>query len=75
MLTPIAILLVSRQSRLRELNGKLVLIVVIISGGVSLTSVGEIKYDPLGLVIQSLAIGVRSFFVLPFLVCSRRNSS
>jgi len=54
--TPVAILLISWCFRLQEINRKLLIIVSLISFGVSLTSIGELKFDLVGFIIQSLAV-------------------
>ncbi|KAF8609160.1 TPT-domain-containing protein [Ceratobasidium sp. AG-I] len=54
--TPVAILLISFAFRIQDPNRRLVAIVFMISGGVSLASYGEVKFDMFGFSIQSLAV-------------------
>lgn len=60
---PVAILLISFAFRLQEPNRKLILIVLMISCGVSIASYGELEFDILGFIIQSLAVIVRPVFI------------
>ncbi|KAG9104403.1 hypothetical protein FRC06_002638 [Ceratobasidium sp. 370] len=53
---PVAILLISFAFRIQEPNRRLVAIVCMISGGVSLASYGELKFDLFGFSIQALAV-------------------
>jgi hypothetical protein len=53
--------LISFAFRIQEPNRRLVAIVLMISGGVSLASYGELKFDMFGFSIQALAVVVRSF--------------
>ncbi|KAG8763733.1 COPII subunit [Ceratobasidium sp. 423] len=54
--TPVAILLISFAFRIQDPNRRLVAIVCMISGGVSLASYGELKFDMFGFSIQALAV-------------------
>lgn len=54
--TPVAILLISFAFRIQDPNRRLVAIVFMISGGVSLASYGELKFDMFGFSIQALAV-------------------
>ncbi|CAE6477948.1 unnamed protein product [Rhizoctonia solani] len=54
--TPVAILLISFAFRIQDPNRRLVAIVLMISGGVSLASYGELKFDMFGFSIQALAV-------------------
>ncbi|CAE6524225.1 unnamed protein product [Rhizoctonia solani] len=54
--TPVAILLISFAFRIQDPNRRLVAIVLMISGGVSLASYGELKFDMFGFTIQALAV-------------------
>ncbi|QRV90886.1 sugar phosphate/phosphate translocator [Ceratobasidium sp. AG-Ba] len=54
--TPVAILLISFVFRIQEPNRRLVAIVCMISGGVSLASYGELKFDMFGFSIQAIAV-------------------
>ena len=55
---PVAILLISFIFRIQDPNRRLFAIVMMISGGVSLASYGELKFDTLGFIIQALAVCV-----------------
>lgn len=57
--TPVAILLISWISRIAEPNKKLAVIVFMISIGVALTSHGELRFNLVGFLTQSAAVGVR----------------
>jgi len=57
---PVAILLISFAFRLQEPNRRLVVIVLLISGGVCLASYGEIAFSMTGFIIQACAIGFES---------------
>ncbi|KAG8908401.1 hypothetical protein FRB99_006606 [Tulasnella sp. 403] len=53
---PVAILLISFAFRIQEPNRRLLAIVLMISGGVSLASYGELSFDAFGFVIQAMAV-------------------
>ncbi|KAG8895812.1 hypothetical protein FRC00_006877 [Tulasnella sp. 408] len=53
---PVAILLISFVFRIQEPNRRLLAIVCMISGGVSLASYGELRFDMFGFIIQALAV-------------------
>ncbi|KAG8933236.1 hypothetical protein FRC01_010225 [Tulasnella sp. 417] len=53
---PVAILLISFVFRIQEPNRRLLAIVCMISGGVSLASYGELRFDTFGFIIQALAV-------------------
>jgi drug/metabolite transporter (DMT)-like permease len=53
---PVAILLVQWSFRLKEPNQRLLLIVLMISGGVALASSGELRFDLFGFCIQAAAV-------------------
>ncbi|KAG8949173.1 hypothetical protein FRC04_008971 [Tulasnella sp. 424] len=53
---PVAILLISFVFRIQEPNRRLLAIVCLISGGVSLASYGELRFDMFGFTIQALAV-------------------
>jgi len=55
--TPVAILLISFAWRIQEPSKRLLVIVLMISGGVCLASYGELRFDPSGFVVQALAVG------------------
>jgi drug/metabolite transporter (DMT)-like permease len=57
--TPVAILLISFVFRIKDMNKRLFVIVLMISCGVALASYGELRFDMLGFTIQALAVGVR----------------
>lgn len=59
---PVAILLISWATRLKEPNRKIGIIVFAISSGVALASKGELKFDLVGFLIQAVAVAVRAFF-------------
>jgi len=54
--TPVAILLISFVFRIAEPNRRLLMIVLMISGGVCLASYGELRFDMVGFVTQALAV-------------------
>ena len=58
--TPVAILLISFMFGLAEMNQKLLLIVFLISAGVSLASYGELQFQLFGFVCQVAAVGFES---------------
>ena len=55
---PVAILLIMWAFRIKDINKKLALIVLMISTGVALTSKGELRFDLTGFVIQAAAVAV-----------------
>jgi len=55
--TPVAILLISWISRIAEPNKKLAVIVFMISIGVALASHGELRFNLIGFLTQSAAVG------------------
>ena len=56
---PVAILLISWATRLKEPNRKIGIIVFAISSGVALASKGELRFDLVGFLIQAVAVAVR----------------
>jgi drug/metabolite transporter (DMT)-like permease len=54
--TPVSILLISFAFKLQEPNRKLILIVLMISGGVSLASYGELNFVLTGFIVQAAAV-------------------
>ncbi|GJJ11136.1 hypothetical protein Clacol_005367 [Clathrus columnatus] len=54
--TPVAILLISFTFRIQDPSKRLFMIVFMISGGVSLASYGELKFNMKGFIIQALAV-------------------
>jgi drug/metabolite transporter (DMT)-like permease len=54
--TPVSILLISFAMRIQDPSQRLLLIVLTISFGVSLASYGELRFDLMGFIIQSLAV-------------------
>ena len=61
---PVAILLIMWAFRIKDINKKLALIVLMISTGVALTSKGELRFDLTGFVIQAAAVAVRVYSIL-----------
>ena len=61
---PVAILLIMWAFRIKDINKKLALIVLMISTGVALTSKGELRFDLTGFVIQAAAVAVRVYSLL-----------
>jgi len=53
---PVAILLIQWIFRIQDMNQRLFVIVLMISGGVCLASYGELRFDLFGFIIQSLAV-------------------
>lgn len=56
--TPVAILLISWTFRIQDPNKKLAVIVLMISTGVALASHGELRFNLVGFLTQSAAVGV-----------------
>ncbi|GAA6034026.1 hypothetical protein JCM8097_000655 [Rhodosporidiobolus ruineniae] len=59
--TPVSVLLVSASFGLKQLTGKIIMIVSVISFGVALASYGEIEFEIVGFSVQLLAIVIESF--------------
>ena len=53
---PVAILLIQWIFRIQDMNQRLFMIVLMISGGVCLASYGELRFDLFGFIVQSLAV-------------------
>jgi hypothetical protein len=53
---PVAILIIQWIFRIQDMNQRLFMIVLMISGGVCLASYGELRFDLFGFTIQSLAV-------------------